>query len=153
MAPSIAVCKDRGFTLIELLIAVVVLGVLAVVAMPTFVDSIRKSRRSEAFTALAAVQQAQERWRANHASYTTDLSSTGLNLPSTTSGGYYGIAVDAADATGYTVTASAASGSSQVSDGNCARLRVRAAGGNLHYGSAATSGSFDESPGNRCWSR
>jgi type IV pilus assembly protein PilE len=99
------------------------------------------------------VQQAQERWRSNNASYTTDLSSSGINLPTTTSGGYYGIAVDAADATGYSVTASATTGSSQASDGSCARLRVRATGGNLFYGSAPASGSFDESAGNRCWSR
>jgi type IV pilus assembly protein PilE len=143
----------RGFTLIEVLIAVVVLGILAAVALPSFLEAIRKSRRAEAFTALTAVQQAQERWRANRASYTTDLSAAGLNLPSTTAGGRYAVVVNAADATGYTVTTSANSGTSQASDGNCVRLRVRAAGGNLFYGSAAASGDFNETAGNPCWSR
>jgi type IV pilus assembly protein PilE len=145
--------SGRGFTLIELMIAVVVLGILAAVALPSYFDSVRKGRRAEAVAALTLVQQAQERWRSNNASYTTDLSAAGLNLPAASSGGLYAIAVDAATNTGYTVTATAAAGSSQASDGNCVRLRVRAAGGNLFYGSAPSSGDFNESAGNRCWSR
>ncbi|MBL0296210.1 MAG: prepilin-type N-terminal cleavage/methylation domain-containing protein [Betaproteobacteria bacterium] len=58
-----------GFTLVELMIAVVIVALLASIALPSFMDSIRKSRRSEAFAALSAVQQAQERWRGNHGSY------------------------------------------------------------------------------------
>ena len=43
----------RGFTLVEVMIALVVVAVLAMIAVPAYQDSIRKSRRSEAFTALA----------------------------------------------------------------------------------------------------
>lgn len=141
----------RGFTLIELLIALVVLGVLAAVALPAFNESIRKSRRSEAAAALTAVQQAQERWRSNNSSYATSVAA--LSLPATSSGGYYTISVDSATATTYNVVATAAAGKSQAEDGPCVRLRVRSNGGNLIYGSAPASGSFDESAGNRCWSR
>ena len=56
-----------GFTIVELTIALVVVGVLASIALPSFMDAIRKSRRSDAFAALSAVQQAQERWRGNNA--------------------------------------------------------------------------------------
>lgn len=148
-----------GFTLIELLIAIVVVGVLAMVALPSFMDSIRKGRRSEAFTALSQVQQAQERWRGNNAGYAASVGNgptdtpPGLGLPTTTPGGYYTLTIDAAGATGFTVTAAGASGTSQAQDGNCTRLRVRMAGGNIFYGSAAASGSFDEGSANRCWSR
>ncbi len=141
----------RGFTLIELLIALVVLAVLAAVALPTFNDAIRKSRRSEAFAAIAAVQQAQERWRSNNSAYAGTVAA--LGLPGSSSGGYYGISVDSATGTGYNVVATAAVGTSQAQDGDCVRLRVRSVGGNLVYGSAPASGSFDESAGNRCWSR
>jgi type IV pilus assembly protein PilE len=144
---------ERGFTLIELLIALVVLGILTAIALPSFNESFRKSRRSEAFAALSGVQQAQERWRTNHSSYTTDMSSTGINLPTTTSGGYYGIAVDAADPVSYSVTATGAAGTTQANDGNCVRLRMRSAGGNIFYGSAAATGTFDEAAGNRCWAK
>lgn len=149
-SPASAV--ERGFTLVEMLIAVVIVGILAAVALPSFNDSIRKSRRSDAFAALAAVQQAQERWRGGNASYSGALT-TDLRLPAVTSSGYYGVALSDPSAAGYTATATAVSGKSQAADGTCVRLRVRMAGGNIVYGSAAATGDFDESGSNRCWSR
>lgn len=150
-----------GFTLIELMIAVVVVAILAAIALPAFMDSIRKSRRSDALAALSTLQQAQERWRGNHPSYATDLANTaaagdppnGLGLSAATSAGYYGIELTGVDATGYTATATATSGKSQAEDGSCVRLSVRMAGGNIVYGSAEATGSFDESSNNRCWAR
>jgi len=141
------------------MIVVAIIGILAAIAFPSFLDSIRKSRRSDAFAALAAVQQAQERWRSNRSAYTTSLTPLpsddppGLGLPAGSSKGYYTIGIGAADATGYSATATAASGTSQAGDGHCQRLRVRVARGNIFYGSAAGDGDFDESATNRCWAR
>lgn len=143
-----------GFTVIEVLVALVVVGVLTALALPSFLESIRKGRRAEAFASLASVQQAQERWRSNHSTYSADLSSSGLKVASTTPGGYYTISIDGTPtATDYAALATAVASTSQAADGNCVRLRVRSAGGNLFYGSAAASGAFDESTSNRCWAR
>ena len=142
-----------------MLIAVAVVGLLAAVALPAFNDAIRKHRRADAFASLAALQQAQERWRSNRSSYTTLLTALpaddppGLGLPATSSKGYYTLAIDAADATGYTATATAASGTTQVKDSGCQRLRVRVDRGNLSYGAAAIDGDFDFAATNRCWAR
>ncbi|MBK9683398.1 MAG: prepilin-type N-terminal cleavage/methylation domain-containing protein, partial [Betaproteobacteria bacterium] len=70
-----------GFTLVELMIAVVIVALLASIALPSFMDSIRKSRRSEAFAALAQVQQAQERWRSNGSSYAESLTNAANGTP------------------------------------------------------------------------
>lgn len=151
--------KPRGFTLIEIMIAVAILGIISAIALPSFFDAIRKSRRTDAFTALSAVQQAQERWRANNPTYTDRLSALpsasepGLGLPATTANGYYTVAIASAAATGYIVTATPVSTGSQVKDGACARLRVEVAVGNVTYGSATTTGGFDTAASNRCWSR
>jgi type IV pilus assembly protein PilE len=147
-----------GFTMLEVLVVVAVVGILAAIAFPSFLDSIRKSRRSDAFAALSAVQQAQERWRGNKTSYAdndhlTPSHPTGLGVRATSSKDYYAISIGEPSATGYTATATAVSGTSQAGDGTCQRLRVRIAGGNIYYGSAAAEGSFDESPSNRCWAR
>jgi type IV pilus assembly protein PilE len=158
----------QGFTLIELMIAVVIIGVLAALAYPTFLDAIRKGRRSEAFTALAAVQQSQERWRSNCPAYTTVLvnpsnppsalceSPNGLRISATTPSGYYAIDVSNATTTGYTATATAMTNTSQADDGNCRLLGARLTpGGNLSYGSGASS--IDWAAANpdagRCWAR
>ena len=150
---------QRGFTLIELMIAVVVVAILAMVALPAYQDSIHRNRRSEAVTALMAVQQAQERWRSNHSRYANDGEMTasptadppGLGLPATTSSGYYGIAISEPSVAGYIATARAVAGTSQAKDGDCKVLAVRMAGGNLSYGSG--SGTVDWADPGRCWVR
>lgn len=149
----------RGFTLVELLIVMVVVAILAVVALPAFNDSIRKSRRSEAMAALATLQQAQERWRGNHAAYTVDLDD--LNLAAETSSGYYAIAVSSAGdgvalGNGYIATAYGKDGTSQASDAQCRRLGVRLAGGQIQYagcGDCASFGVDDFATTHACWTQ
>lgn len=151
----------RGFTTIELLIALVILGVLMSVALPSYQSSLRKSRRAEAFNALTSIQQASERHRSVHPTFTSNLTAApsasipGLGQPGTrTSSGYYDLSVTVVDAATYVATASAVAGSSQANDTGCSVLAVRMQGGNVRYGSGA---SIDWSSVNtdpqRCWAR
>lgn len=148
---------SRGFTLIELMIAIVVVAILAAVAFPSFLDSIRKGRRSEAFAALSALQQAQERWRGSNSAYTTAL--TDLGVASPTSSGYYDLTLSAPLATGATLSngyialAEGRSGTSQASDSQCRRVAVQVAGGNVTYCSGSCSSSAAFTATNPCWSR
>lgn len=145
-----------GFSLIELMIAIAILGIVGSLAYPSFMGSIRKGRRAEAFAALSAVQQAQERWRANNASYATDLSAAppaGLGIAATTGGGLYSISLDNVSATGYDAVATPVSGTTQVNDGNCAKLGVRMSNGNLSYGGASSAGAVSFAATSACWNR
>jgi len=48
--------RGKGFTLIELMIAVAVVGILAMVALPSYNDYIRRANISEATAALATMR-------------------------------------------------------------------------------------------------
>ena len=124
--------RSRGFTLIELMITVAVVGILAAVAMPAYDSMIRKSRRADAVASLTGMQQSQERWRANNASYTDTL--TNLQYPTTI---YYTLSIESATATGYVVKAVAVSGKSQAADSGCTTLRLTLQGGNVSYDPAS----------------
>lgn len=146
--------RNAGFTLVELMIAVVVLSILIAVALPSFLDSMRKGRRSEAFAALSAMQQAQERYRGSNPSYAT-LSELATASPSsvvspTRPGGYYTLSVSSPSSTSYIVTADG-SGSSQANDGDCAKLSVEISGGRIQYGSCKSCSTFTYAARDACW--
>lgn len=53
---------SAGFTLIELMITVAIIGILAAVAYPSYVDQTRKAKRAECRSGLMQSMQQQERY-------------------------------------------------------------------------------------------
>jgi len=110
---------NQGFTLIELMIVIVVVGVLAAVAYPSYLDSIRKARRTDAMDAVLTLQNLQEKYRANNTTYGT-LAEIGGSAASID--GHYALVVAGNTAVAYTLTATATGG--QASDTHCAAMTL-----------------------------
>lgn len=69
--------RQRGFTLIEVMIVVVIVAILAAVAIPSYQDSVRKTRRADAKEALMRIAALQERYFFTNNQYGT-LAQLGL---------------------------------------------------------------------------
>ena len=108
----------RGLTLIELLMVIVIVGVLAAIAIPTYSGYMTRARRAEAKTALEQVRAAQEMWRAEKGSYAIDDGGgtavtklrTTMGAPDTTVSKYYTWDLTVKTATDFTVHATPTGG-------------------------------------------
>ena len=114
--------RSRGVTLLELMIVVAIVGVLASIAFPSYQDSVRKARRADAFDALLHILNLQEKRRANNSTYGT-LAQIGFSGTTSTEG-WYTIAIANPAAVGYVATATAVAGSTQARDSACTVLTL-----------------------------
>ena len=119
--------KQCGMTLVELMIVVVIVGILAAIAYPSYRDAVLRSHRAEAKSALLQVQVTQEKYFLQNNAYVTTAAllsaaptaaTPGLGVMATTSGGYFNITIAANGAApSYIATATATAG--QVNDTSC----------------------------------
>jgi type IV pilus assembly protein PilE len=94
--------KISGFTLIELMIVVIIVGILAMIALPAYQDYARKSRRADVLTKLLDTQLHEEKWRANNSKYA--ITATSVGSPSSN---YYTFTIASPTTNSYTITANA----------------------------------------------
>jgi type IV pilus assembly protein PilA len=73
--------KQEGFTLIELMIVVAIIGILAAIAIPNFLQYQMKSRQSEAKTNLGAIKTSEVSWQGERGCFLTVARWPALALP------------------------------------------------------------------------
>ncbi len=115
----------RGFTLIELMIVVVVIGVLVAIGLPSYQNSVTRSVRSDAQSALLGFSQAMERRFNENYSYRGAAAGgdTGTPLANVFSAvaplegqAAYNLTIVAADDRSYTLRATPIAGGRQAGD-------------------------------------
>jgi prepilin-type N-terminal cleavage/methylation domain-containing protein len=70
----------KGFTLVELAVVIVIIGVLAAFGVPKFLNSVERSKASEAFAYLSAIRDAEERYLAQQGVYASDPTQLDIGL-------------------------------------------------------------------------
>ena len=113
--------KLRAFTLIELMVVVVIVGLLAAIAYPSYVNQIRKGRRADAQAALYGFAQAMERYYTTSHDYSVaSLGSDGVFpelWPIDREHKFFTLAIDATTTqTYYKLSARAIAGTAQIKD-------------------------------------
>jgi len=74
--------KPRGFTFIELMVVLALVGLLAVIAIPSYQESVRKSRRAEVRAQLLEVAQYLQRFYSHNDSFATTKAGAAATIPS-----------------------------------------------------------------------
>jgi type IV pilus assembly protein PilA len=73
--------KEGGFTLIELLVVIVIVGVLAAIALPSFLAQAAKGRTSEAINNVGVVNRAQLAYYNEKKAFAPTTVDLGITLP------------------------------------------------------------------------
>jgi type IV pilus assembly protein PilE len=128
----------RGFTLVEAMAVLAVAGVLAAVAMPTYLNQIVRSRRVDATTALQRLQWSQERFRRDTGAYALRLDQLRNVAAGRSEAGLYRLELHSLGPDAYEAVAVAQA--EQARDLECPTLTLRVDG--------LVS---DRQPAGRCW--
>ena len=139
--------RARGFTLIELVVVMAIVGILAAIAIPSYVDSIRRGHRNDARAAVVQASQFAERWRTENGSYAGLALPPAMQRSPVTPGTTVQFDVRAeatAGGAGYLITATPASGGMMTTD-RCASLTLDQTGRRDFTGAGADA--------TYCWQR
>jgi type IV pilus assembly protein PilA len=97
--------NKKGFTLIELMIVVAIIGILAAIAIPNFMNYQCKAKQSEAKSSLGNIRTMQEAYRAEYDTYGAGLGPIGFSINTTDA--RYNYTITAGTTSGFTAQATA----------------------------------------------
>jgi type IV pilus assembly protein PilE len=124
------ISRQRGVTLIELIVVMVIVGILAAIAIPSYRQYVIRSQRSDAKDALLALATQQEKFYLQCNTYATGFAAApncaAFNLQGTNSSknGWYTLTIPVGNATSYTILATATAGQNQFQDTACRSFQV-----------------------------
>jgi type IV pilus assembly protein PilA len=75
-----ALVNAQGFTLVELLVSIVIIGALAAIALPSYLNQVAKARGSEAKANMGSLNRSQQAYRWEHGRFTNQLNNLDVKL-------------------------------------------------------------------------
>lgn len=114
--------RIRGFSLIELMIAVVIVGILAAVAIPSYQNYVIKANRAAAQAFMMDVENRQKQYLLDARIYldvadNSGFSALGMSVPDDVSSFYDVTVATSSPPPAFTITAAPIAGTRQASDG------------------------------------
>ena len=83
---------EKGFTLIELLVVIIIIGILAAIALPSFLNQAAKARQSEAKTYVGSLNRSQQAYYLEKQEFAPNLTTLAVGIAQTTANYVYGVA-------------------------------------------------------------